>query len=90
MSPPNPQPVPTKLPDDLWHDIQRVKERMLTFLADAQRAAEEEERLGTFDAALYRWLDPMATAVQQMGAIKRNGPRMANVVPLPIGRTVRR
>ena len=76
---------PAKIPDDLWHEIQRVKERMLTFLADAQHTAEEEELAGTFDSAFYKWLEPMVNAVQQMQAVKRNGPRTANVVPFQNG-----
>jgi hypothetical protein len=79
MLPADTVPKPAKVPDDLWYEIQRVKERLLTFLADAQRAAEEEERLGRFDSAFYEWLEPMATVVQQMKAIKRGGPHIANV-----------
>jgi hypothetical protein len=71
---------PAKILDDLWSDIQRVKERMLTFLAEAQRAAEEGERLGTFDSSFYGWLEPMVNAAQQMQAIQRNGPHSANVI----------
>ena len=81
MSPHDQPSKPAKIPDDLWHEIQRVKERMLTFLVDAQHTAEDEERAGTFDPAFYAWLEPMATAVQQLQAIKRTGPHTKNVIP---------
>jgi hypothetical protein len=50
-----------------------------------QHTAEEEELAGTFDSAFYKWLEPMVNAVQQMQAVKRNGPRTANVVPFQNG-----
>jgi hypothetical protein len=81
MWPVDQPPKPAKIPDNLWYDIQRVKECMLTFVADAQRVAEEEERLGTFDPSFYGWLEPMVNAGQQMQAIQHNGPHTATAIP---------
>ena len=65
MSPPDASTVPTKIPHDLWHDIQRVKELMLTFLTDAQLAAEKRSASAhSVRLCMDDWT--VATAVQQM------------------------
>jgi hypothetical protein len=74
---------PEKLPDDLWHDIERVTQRMAEFLAEAQHTAiNQEHRTGKVDVSFYAWLQPMASSVMELKKIERYGPRN-NVLSFP-------
>jgi hypothetical protein len=74
---------PEKLPDDLWHDIERVTRHMAEFLAEAQHAAiGQEHRTGKVDVSFYAWLQPIATSVMELKKIERYGPKN-NVLTFP-------
>ena len=83
MPPYDSGPMPTKIPGDLWHDIQLMKDRLVTFCANAQLAAHDDEtrsgRPPDFD--YYRWLEPIAKAIDDLRSIERYGPGTPNVIP---------
>jgi len=84
MSPLDPLPIPTKIPDDLWHDLKRVKAHLATFVYKTQLSVQENERLtGEYDFDLYKWLQPLVETVNQMRKIERYRPTTAEVVPFP-------
>ena len=48
--------VPTKIPDELWHDINRVRTALVTFVHNARMSVEAKElRTGEYDLEFYRW-----------------------------------
>jgi hypothetical protein len=54
MSPLGSDRAPTKTPNDLWLDIQRVKRRLAAFIADAQFSVRDQEvRTGQHDMSFY-------------------------------------
>jgi len=84
MSEPDEFPVPTKLPDELWHEIKRLKAALATFAFDAQMSAQSKELLtGEYDFDFYQWLQPLTETVNQMRYIKRYAPTTAEVIPFP-------
>ena len=84
MSPPDIPPVPTNIPDDLWFDIQRVRRRLASFIADAQLSVRDDEaRTGQHDISFYAWLEPLAKAVTELRKAKRHAPSAANVIAFP-------
>ena len=47
--------VPTKIPDELWHDINRVRTALVTFVHNARMSVEAKElRTGEYDLEFYR------------------------------------
>jgi hypothetical protein len=84
MSPPNEPPVPTKIPDDLWHQINRVRTALLTFAYNARMSVEASElRTGEYDLEFYKWLEPLVDVASRMKGIKRYAPATAEVIPFP-------
>ena len=46
--------VPTKIPDELWHDINRVRTALVTFAYNARMSVEAKElRTGEYDRDFY-------------------------------------
>ena len=77
-------PVPTKIPDDLWHEINDLKASLATFAYNARMCVEGKElRTGEYDLDFYRWLEPLIETVNQMRNIKRYAPTTAEVIPFP-------
>jgi hypothetical protein len=90
VSQPDEHPVPDKIPDDLWHEIKRLKAALAAFAFDAQMSAQEKElHTGDCDLEFYRWLQPLTDTVNQMRFIKRCAPTTAEIIPFPkkIGET---
>lgn len=82
MSQPDELSVPTKIPDDLWHMVNRVKAELATFAYNARMAAQREELLtGEYDFEFYSWLQPLVETVNQMRSINRYAPTTAEVIP---------
>ena len=76
--------VPTKLPDELWHEIKRLKAALATFAFNAQMSAQEKEmHTGECDVEFYLWLQPLTETVNQIRLIKRYAPTTAEVIPFP-------
>jgi hypothetical protein len=74
---------PEKLPDNLWHDIQDVTERMAAFLAKAHHEViTQEHRTGRVEVSFYAWLKPVAASIMELKKIDRYGPRN-NVLTFP-------
>jgi hypothetical protein len=72
-----------KIPDNLWHDIQDVTQRMADFLAKAQHEVTRQEHCtGKIDCSFYAWLQPVAASIMELKKIDRYGPRN-NVVSFP-------
>ena len=47
--------VPTKIPDELWHDINRVRTALVTFAHNARMSVEAKElRTGEYDLEFYK------------------------------------
>jgi hypothetical protein len=90
VSQPDQDPLPDKIPDDLWYEIKRLKAALATFAFNAQMSAQEKELYtGECDLEFYRWLQPLTETVNQMRLIKRYAPTTAEVIPFPkkIGET---
>lgn len=84
MSPTDEFPVPTKIPDELWHEIKRFKAALASFAFNAQMSAQANEvHTGECDFDFYRWLQPLTETVNQMRHIKRYAPTTAEVIPFP-------
>ena len=76
--------VPTRIPDELWHEINRLRAALVTFAYDARMSVEEKElRTGEYDPEFYGWLQPLVETVNQMRTIKRYAPTTADVIPFP-------
>jgi hypothetical protein len=76
--------VPTKIPDDLWHKISRLKAELATFAYNARMSAQRQELLiGEYNFEFYSWLQPLVDTVNQMRSIKRYAPTTAEVIPFP-------
>jgi len=74
--------VPTKIPDELWHDINRVRTALVTFAYNARMSVEAKElRTGEYDLEFYRWLEPLVDTANQMRNIKRYAPATAEIIP---------
>jgi hypothetical protein len=72
-----------KIPDNLWHDIQDVTQRMADFLAQAHHeVVAHEHRTGKVEVSFYAWLQPVAASIMELKKIDRYGPRN-NVVSFP-------
>ena len=77
-------PLPTKIPDDLWHELKRVKAHLATFAYKTKVSAQENELLtGEYDFEFYSWLQPLVETVNQMRKIERYRPMKAEVIPFP-------
>ena len=84
MSQTNELPVPTKIPDELWHEIKYLKAALLTFAYNAGMSVEGRElRTGEYDLNFHSWLQPLIDTANQMGNIKRYAPTTAEVIPFP-------
>ena len=84
MSPPDELPIPTKIPDELWHEINRLKAALATFAYNARMSAHGKELLtGEYEFEFYSWLEPLVDTVSQMRNIKRYAPTTAEIVPFP-------
>ena len=84
MSPLDPLPIPTRIPDDLWHELKRVKAHLATFAYKTKISAQENElRTGEYDFEFYAWLQPLVETVNQMRKIERHRPIKAEIVPFP-------
>ena len=82
MSHPDELAVPTKIPDDLWYEIDKVKTALVTFAHNARMSVEAKElRTGEYDPAFYKWLEPLVNTASQMRNIKRYAPTTAEVIP---------
>src|SRR5215472_11786178 len=81
-------PMPTEIPEDLWRDIRLLQDRLATFRRDAQAAAHyQEHRTGcalNFD--YYRWLEPIAQAIDAMARIDQHRPNRTRIIPFPTKR----
>src|SRR5262245_41370177 len=67
--------VPTKILDELWHDIKCLKAGLATFVYNARLSVQEKEMLtGEYDLDFYSWLEPLIETVNQMRNIKRYAP----------------
>jgi hypothetical protein len=78
MSLPDELAVPTKLPDELWHEINNLRQALLTFAHHARVSVEAKElRTGEYEFDLYRWLEPLVVTASQMRNIKRYAPTTA-------------
>jgi hypothetical protein len=76
--------VPTKIPDELWHEIKYLKAALATFAFNAQMSVQEKElHTDECDVEFYRWLQPLTETVNQMRHIKRYAPTTAEVIPFP-------
>jgi hypothetical protein len=77
-------PVPTKIPDELWHEINYLKTALLTFAHHARMCIEAKElRTGEYEFDFYRWLEPLVVTASQMRSIKRYAPTTAEVIQFP-------
>lgn len=77
-------PMPTKIPDDLWHEINRLRTALVTFAFNARMSVEERElQTGEYDAEFYTWLQPLVETINQMRSIKRYAPTAAEIIPFP-------
>src|SRR5438874_11798637 len=57
--------VPTKIPDELWHDINRVRTAFITFAYNARMSVEAKElRTGEYDLEFDRWLEPLVDTAE--------------------------
>ena len=84
MSQPDELSIPTKIPDDLWHEIARLKAALATFAYNARMSAQRQEVLsGEYDFEFYSWLQPLVDSVNQLRSIKRYAPTTAEVIPFP-------
>ena len=84
MSQANDLPVPTKIPDHLWHEINDLKASLAIFTYNARMCVEGKELLtGEYDLDFYKWLEPLTETVNQMRNIKRYAPTTAEVIPFP-------
>ena len=84
MSQPDELPVPTKIPDELWHEIKHLKAALLTFAYNARMSAGEREfHTGEYHLNFYSWLQPLVDTANQMKNIKRYAPTTAEVIPFP-------
>ena len=76
--------VPTRIPDELWYDINRLRAELATFAFNAHMSAQQKElETGEYDFAFYSWLQPLTETVNQMKNIKRYAPTTAEVIPFP-------
>ena len=79
--------VPTKIPDELWHDINRVRTALVTFAYNARMSVEAKElRTGEYDLDFYKWLEPLVDTANQMRNIKRYAPATAEIIPFRMKR----
>ena len=79
--------VPTKIPDELWYDINRVRTALVTFAYYARMSVETKElRTGEYDVEFYRWLEPLVDTANQMRNIKRYAPATAEIIPFRMKR----
>jgi hypothetical protein len=84
MSQANELPMPTKIPDEVWHEIKYLKAALLTFAYNALMSVEGRElRTGEYDLNFQSWLQPIVDAANQMNNIKRYAPTTAEVIPFP-------
>ena len=74
--------VPTKIPDDLWQDINCLRMALVTFTYNARMSVEAKElHTGEYDLEFYRWLEPLVETANRMRNIKRYTPRTAEIIP---------
>jgi len=74
--------VPTKIPDELWQDINRVRTALVTFAYNARMSVEAKElRTGEYDLEFYKWLEPLVDTTNHMRNIKRYAPATAEIIP---------
>jgi hypothetical protein len=84
MSQANELPVPTKIPDELWHEIKYLKAALLTFAYNARMCVEGKQLCtGEYDLNFHDWLQPLVETANQMNNIKRYAPTTAEVIPFP-------
>jgi hypothetical protein len=81
-------PMPSEIPEDLWRDLRSLRDRLSTFRRDAQAAAHDQEhRTGcSLDFDYYRWLEPIAQAIDAIAIIDQHGPHRTKIIPFPSNR----
>jgi hypothetical protein len=72
---------PSRIPDDLWHDIDHVQSQLAHFWREARTAAHTEEVIGRARVSVtyYEWLCSITVAVDALKLVRRIAPD----VPLP-------
>jgi hypothetical protein len=84
MSQANELPVPTKIPDELWHEIKYLKAALLTFAYNARMCVEGKQLCtGEYDLNFHDWLQPLVETANQMNNIKRYCADNSRSDPVP-------
>lgn len=65
-------PMPTEIPENIWRDMKLMQDRLTSFWRDAQGAANDQEHQTgrPADFGYYRWLEPIAQALDANTFIK--------------------
>jgi hypothetical protein len=72
---------PSRIPDDLWYDIDRVQSHLAHFWREARKAVHTEEVISRARVSItyYEWLCSITVVVDALKLVRRIAPD----VPLP-------
>jgi hypothetical protein len=79
---------PSRIPDELWHNIEQVQSQLAHFWREARTAVHTEEVISQARVSVtyYEWLCSTTVAVDALKLLNRNAPTSQIMMPSFRGR----